>query len=145
MPFFVDATPIQDWLEDTKLTVPFPLEEGLESLHVQRVLGVLAIRYNVSTWLTATTTPVLVSKLVAMLYAATLYRRQYSEDLGNNPAWPVWLEKTAMETLALIVSGAIDLIDVIVEVDTGLLSPIFYPNDAADVDDPRSFAMATKF
>jgi len=142
---YLEANDVQAWLEQTKLTVHEPLDAAMESLHSQRVLGVLATRYDVTLWTDGASTPALVVQLIAMLYAASFYRRQYSEDLGNDPAWPVWLEKTAGDTLALIQSGGINIIDVIVEVDTGLQQPAFYPNDLADETDPRSFTMSVTF
>ena len=136
---------VNAWLEDTKLTVEAPLDAQIENLHEQRVLGVLARRYDVTTWIDGSSTPALIVQLVAMLYAATVYRRQYSEDLTSDPAWPVWLESTANETLALILSGGLNILGPVIEISTGQLSPVFYPNDLSELDDPRAFTMQQVF
>jgi hypothetical protein len=82
-----------------------------------------------------------------MSYAAAAYRRQYSEDLGNDPGYPVWLEASVEASLSQIVSGTLDLLDdsaTINEVGS-VSSPSFYPNDAADETDPRAFSMGMVF
>lgn len=139
---------VQTWLEQTKLTVG-EIEAALEQLFAGSVIGQMASRYDTTTWLDEGTTPSLVRQVVGMLYAAAIYRRQYSEDLQENPAWPVWLETTANMMIAQIVSGVIDLPVVVTPEPTGLNEPIFYPNDeSSNVDignDPPAFSMAKVF
>lgn len=143
---FIGASDVNAWLEQTKLAVTAPLETPLETLIAQTILGQLSRRFVVSGWLDGTTTPAVVVQLIAMRYAAATYRKQYSEDLGTDPAWPVWLEQTAAGTLEMLVAGTLDIVDaVVVEVSSGQQSPAFYPNDDADTDDPRAFTMQQVF
>jgi hypothetical protein len=143
---YLDADMVNSWLEGSKLNVEAPLDATIEGFVAARVLGALAQRYDVATWTNDVSTPALVRQIMAMLYAAALYRRQYSEDLDTTPAWPVWLEQNATDTLTRISDGSIVLDDAtIIEVITGLTSPVFYPTDISDTDDPRAFSMSMEF
>lgn len=143
MATYLDTSAVQEWLEETKLTVDV-IEVGLDSLSKSKVFGVLSARYDVSQWTTIAASPSLVVQLVAMSYAAGFYRRQYSEDLDSNPAWPVWLEQTVQNTLNQIIDGSLDLLDTTTET-TSPSQPVFYPNDASSVDDPAAFSMGQVF
>lgn len=151
MAFFSSVEPIQDWLEDTKMSVDLPLEESVETFMVARVMGALAQRYTVSAWTDDSTTPKLVVKAIAMFYAAALYRRQYSEDLGDTPSWPVWLESTAQAVVDAIALGTMDILDV-TPIETSEMQPAFFPTDASTIFDlsnpnysPRAFTMGMVF
>ena len=141
---FLTTIIINGWLEPTKLTV-VSVDSALDSFAKEHVFGVLAARYDTSSWLDTASAPDLVIQLVAMRYAATYYRRQYSEDLTDDPAYPVWLEATVQSILDQIAAGTLDLLDAIPTEISGITSPGFYPNDAADTDDPRKFTMAMEF
>ncbi len=145
MASFLAPDDVQHWLENTKLSVS-SVDGGLESLALGKVFGVLRPKYDVSTWTTTALTPALVVQLVAMLVAASTYRRQYSEDLTETPAWPVWLETTVENTLRDILNGSVELDATAVAVtDTGLSDPTFWPTDASSEDDPAKFSMAQEF
>jgi hypothetical protein len=128
---YLDSDDVQPWLETTKLTIG-SIEAALESTFINTVFGRVSARYTTTTWNDEASTPGLVIQVVAMLYAAAFYRRQYSEDLEGDPAWPVWLEKTANTTLMQIVDGTIDL-------------PVVIDPGVAGLCDPAAFSMSAKF
>jgi hypothetical protein len=143
---WLDESDVQTWLEGTKLPVEY-IEPGIETQCKDRIFGVLAARYNTAVWTSRTSSPALVVQLVAMSYAAVLYRRQYSEDLDTTPAWPQWLESSVTNSLSSIMSGDMDLLDSAAK-DNEINNPqhpVFYPTDASDLDDPRAFTMGKVF
>lgn len=130
----------QAWLEPTKLTLS-ALDAELESSSSVRVLGSLARVYDVSGWTTPETTPILVRKIIAMLYAGELYNRQYSEDYDGS-SYGDRLIAMAMTSIQGIADGSVDLIDVEVPAST-TGSPSFYPNDDAGALDKHEDAKFT--
>lgn len=145
MAAYLLADDVNQWLEATRLTLTDPLETGLDTFHRESVFGVLAARYNTALWVDRASTPALILQVLAMLFAATQYRSQYSEDSTANPAWPVWLETTANNTLAAIESGNITLTTSATTVQTLSQSIDFYPKDINDEDDPRAFSMSVVY
>jgi hypothetical protein len=141
---YLDAPDVNSWLEGTKLTLPpaSTLDPGIETLVAGVVLGALGAKYDTTSWINKATTPPLVTSLIAMRYAAAIYRRQYSEDLTNvDNHWAKWLEMTAEATAASIVDGPIDIPGVDPGEQGSLGNPLFWPNDASSVDDPAKFSM----
>lgn len=134
---------IQAWLEATKLTVS-GIDTELESAVAVQTFSLLSVSYDTSGWTTAANTPVLVRKILAMLYAAWFYRRQYSEeDLTADPNnYPAWLEKRANMLLEGVINGNVDLLDVPGTVDT-ISGPDFYPTDSTGITDPHQAAKFT--
>jgi hypothetical protein len=81
-----------------------------------------------------------------MLYAAAVYRRQYSEDLvdGTGLNWAQWLEKSVEGYITSLLDGTIILDEAVLD-DSGLRLPAFYPTDLSSIDDPAKFTMMTSF
>lgn len=131
---------LQAWLEETKLDVP-SVDEQLDATARDEVFGALSNVYDVTGWVDTATTPSLVRRIMAMLIAAYLYRRQYSEDSDENPGYAVWLEGKAMALLAGVMDGSIDLTDVDVDPSTTAL-PTFWPNDLANIVGTEEYSPA---
>lgn len=127
------------WLEKTKLSLTV-LDSELEASISSQVLAEIAQIYDVSSWLNTSTTPSLVSKIIAMKYAAWYIQRTYSEDLPSNDYAELLLAE-ADRLIQGITSEALILSDTnITIVPSAALvgeGPSFYPNDAAIDDDPR--------
>jgi hypothetical protein len=138
---------VQQWLEQTKLTVahvPDELDQTAKDITFGRVSQV----YDVSTWVDAITTPSLILRIMSMFIAAWMYESQYSEDLpidANN--WGVKLENMANDLLTQIADKGILLGDEPVP-GGSLGAPVFYPTDVQDSDgmgEDRKFAMGKVF
>lgn len=138
---FLATTDVQTWLEGTKMDVT-AIDDGVDVWAKERVFGALTGRVDTAAWTTTATTPAVVVQAVAMRYAAAVYRRQYSEDVEEDPSWPVWLEKAADATVADILSGVLSIDDV---VTLDHLRPSFYPNDASSLEVPAAFSMGSEF
>jgi hypothetical protein len=136
---------VDSWLESSKLSVP-SIEPPVEVFAVNQVIGRLAARYDTSLWVDRASTPALPVQLIAMLYAAAAYRRQYGEDLvdGTGLNWAQWLEKSVEGYITSLLDGTI-IIDQDVLDDSGLRLPAFYPNDMSSVCDPAKFTMMLSF
>jgi hypothetical protein len=139
----ISAADVNGWLEGSKLTATDPLVAGMESLATSRVLGRLAGQYDISGWTDEETTPDVVRQLIAMLYAAALYRKAYSEDLDDGVGlnWAQWLEQSVEGYLVMILEGVLDLEELGEAVLTSPF-PSFYPNDQAC---PPKFTMDASF
>jgi len=133
------------WLETTKLSVDI-IEPQVEVVAVNQVIGRMAARYDVTLWVDRVGSPALVIQLTAMLYAAAIYRRQYSEDLvdGTGLNWAQWLEKSVEGYITSLLDGTIILDEDILD-DSGLRLPAFYPTDMSSIDDPPKFTMMASF
>ncbi len=139
----------QTWLEATKLSIS-EVDAELEESLVSQVFSAVAVSYDTSAWLAIGTTPVLIRKVIAMLYAAAVYRRAYSEedpDGGGLAGYATWLENRAMAILMGIITGTLDLLDVEGSI-SNVSGPDFWPNDSTEVTEPesaRKFSMGAKF
>lgn len=147
----IEEKDIQAWLEGTKLQVG-NLDDELESQIASEVLGrVSTASYDVTGWTNFSTTPKLVKKVIAMLYAGWFYDREYSETSDTND-YALRL-KQAAETLILgIIAGTTDI-----DEEPGvsqLGDPSFFPNDASSAlrlnefevgDGPAAFSMGSRF
>lgn len=142
----VGVDDVNTWLEASKLSVS-EIEPGLDVYATGLIVGALISRFDTTTWVDEATTPSLVKQLIAMLYAAAFYRREYSEDLvdGTGLNWAQWLESSAGGYVSQIVSGVIDIIGLPGEVDAGLALPAFYPTDESSIDEPAFFAVSMDF
>ena len=138
---------VNSWLETSKLSIDTSnIETQVETFAVNQVVGKLASRYDTVLWVNRAGTPALVIQLTAMLYAAAVYRRQYSEDLvdGEGLNWAQWLEKSVEGYLTSLLDGTI-IIDGSILDDSGLRLPAFYPTDLSSIDDPAKFTMMASF
>lgn len=137
---------VQSWLEATKLTLD-AFDSDLENTAKTVVFSNLSPIFDISTWADATTTPQLVSDVVAMLVAAWTYRRAYSEEETGGNSYATWLEDKANMLLESIKSGQVQLAEV-PTVSTFNESIVFYPNDASGITDTTQaakFSMGSVF
>ena len=142
---------VQAWLEESKLEVG-TLDEAMELQISSEVLGRIApFGYDVSVWTDSTSTPVLVKKVIAMLYAGWYYDRMYSETADTNQ-YAQRLKRAANELLEGIILGSVDISEV--PGYQGNAQPLFWPNDASSVagpnefevgDGPAAFSMGAQF
>lgn len=128
MPLRISLEEEQGWLESTKLQIT-DVDAALQDAAVDLVFSALGSLYDTSLWLDPLSTPSLVRKIIAMLVAAWVYDRQYSEDAAGQDQYADKLEKRAMMLLDGLTSGLLTLTD-IDPVLSDPTSPEFYPNDA---------------
>jgi hypothetical protein len=125
----------QAWVESSKLAIASLDTNLLPQIELQ-VLSRLATQYDVSTWSNEATTPKMVRSVIAMLYVAWYYDRQYSEDQEAGNDYAAMLRAQA-ESLT------VGLLDGSVEPDPDNPSatdepggPSFYPTDASSALEP---------
>lgn len=124
----------QAWGERTKLkldTLDTALLDHLEA----EVLGQIGGTYDTSTWVDTTSTPKLVRTIIAKLYVAWFYDRQYSEDTDSGNPYAANLKANA----AMLIEGIVDGSITIPGVDNTAGEIAFYPTDASSMLDPRDF------
>jgi len=142
---------VQAWLEETKLEIG-SLDSNLESQVATEVLGrVSTADYDVTGWIDPGTTPKLIRKIIAMLYAGWFYDRQYSETSDTND-YALRLKEAAEALLKGIVEGTTDIVEV--PGTTTLIEPVFFPTDDSSSvpfnpyvpgDGPAAFSMGARF
>lgn len=101
----------------------------LETSQAALLFAKLGQVYDVSTWVSDTTTPSLVRKVLAMYYTGWFYLRTYSED-EDTSTYGQMLIRQADELLAGIVAGTLVLSDVSVPA-INPDQPSFYPTDGS--------------
>lgn len=122
---------IEQWL-GSKLDLA-ALPTDLEATASVTVLSRLSAVYDVSTWTTDATTPALVRKVISLFVAGWEYDRHFAEDAISNVSYGTKLEMRAEELLALIISGAMAIDDIVV-VAASQDRPGFWPTtDATDL------------
>lgn len=129
---------LQAWVEGTKLTfgqsLPTPLANLLVQIEEEVIVRIDTSAYDTSTWVDETTTPRIVRVAIAKKFVAWVYRRQYSEDIGDSDAsYSAQLEANAETLIQGIVDGSIEIPD---EPATNAGSPIFYPTDESSASCP---------
>lgn len=142
LPMHVTTDDVQAWLEPVKASVP-SLDPAMEQQISGRVLGELTGGVypddTVASWVDFNATPLLIRSVIAMLYAAWYYDRQYSEvggaegRSGFGTAYGALLRQNAGQLLEGIISGSISLPEVPSAGPT--TSPLFYPTDTSSTDD----------
>lgn len=147
MATWVTSQLVQQWLEETKLTVTKVPDELDQTAH-DVVFGRVSQVYDVTTWVDTATTPSLILRIQSLLVAAWIYQAQYSEDLEvDNNNYGVKLEQRAMGLLTDIFEGDLVIPDTDVpQSSTG--NPVFFPTDAQETDGEGSeikFAMGKVF
>lgn len=128
----ITTTQVQTWLESTKLTVA-SIDAGLEAQVANEVLGRLTQTYSqfVSNWVDATSTPVVVQQVMAMMYAGWFYDRAYSEVIsdGRSASYGATLKNWALSLLTDIIRGSVSITEI--EPNQPAVAPAFYPNDVS--------------
>jgi hypothetical protein len=138
----------QAWVEGTKFAIS-ALDQNLCDHIEEEVIVQLASVFDTSTWTNETTTPKLIRTIIAKLYVAWLYDRQYSEDIEQGNNYADRLKLNAQNLIAGLLAGTISLPGI---ADTG--TAVFYPTDASSAnvptkDDPSlgpaAFSMGMSF
>jgi hypothetical protein len=124
------VTDAQGWVEGTKLTIT-SLDTNLLHQIEDEILGRLS-SFDSSGWTDNTNTPSLVKVIIAKLYVAWLYDRQYSEDIEGGNNYADRLKQNAELLMQGLLDGTIELPGT---ADTSS-APIFYPTDASSAQDP---------
>jgi len=139
----------QGWAESTKLTLP-SLDSALLNQIEAEVLARLNPTYDTTIWLDATTTPLVVKVIIAKLYVAWIYDRQYSENQQQGNDYAAMLRINAEMLITGLIAGTIDIPGVN---PVGNI-PSFYPNDLSSATDttpedpslgPAKFSMGKMF
>lgn len=145
----VTETEVQAWLEESKLEVG-TLDVVMESQITSEVLGRLAsASYDTVGWTDSASTPVLVKKIISMLYAGWYYDRQYSETPDTNE-YAIRLKEAAEALMLGVIAGTTDIGEIPGTSTHGEL--VFFPDDASSAadfntegDGPAAFSMGAKF
>jgi hypothetical protein len=120
------------FLESTKLSVSAVEAELADQMALQ-VLPRLAAVYDTSTWVDDTTTPELVSSLIAMLYVATVYDRTYSDNTDPSLSnYARSLRRIVEANIDGLLNGTIVLPEQ-PDVADGVGTPLFFPNDTSSM------------
>lgn len=140
----------QAWAEGTKLTIA-ALDTELEDQLAEEVIRRLqSASIDTSLWVNDATTPKLVRVIIAKLYVAWVYDRQYSEDIEQGSNYADRLKANAEALILGLIDGTIEL-DPVTNV---VGEPVFYPTDASSAllatpDDlslgPAAFSMGMRF
>jgi hypothetical protein len=139
----------QAWTEKTKLDLGATLDGELEDQLSLQVLAKVAGTVDTSTWVDQSTTPRIIKSVIAMLYAATWYRRTYSEE-SDTPTYADILQGMAENLLEGILAGTVDIVEI--TTDDTISEAQSYPTDTSSalsptVDDPslgpNAFSMST--
>jgi hypothetical protein len=127
---YLDQPLVQQYLEPTKAFID-AIDPTLEQGSASYVISSLN-QYDVSGWVSKTSTPTLVLNLIAMRYAGVYYSRMYSEDIDQMNAWANWLLRQVDQQITAINTGVIDLPGV--EPISSSRGPLYFPTDAQDLD-----------
>lgn len=129
MAVHVTTAEVQQWIQDTRLTIA-TVDPALDASAYSRVVGVLALRYTTGTWIDSSTTPSLVRSIISMLIAAWTINKAHAETMGDVDAYGVHLESSALVLLGGLADGSI-LIDDTAIGDYSMGQPVFWPTDIA--------------
>jgi len=130
----ITAAEAQGWGERTKLNLS-TLDTDLCVQIEEEVLSRLGTVYDTSTWVDPTTTPRLVRVIIAKLYVAWFYDRQYSENQDQGNDYAALLRNNAEMLMTGLLDGTIEI------PNTPADNPqqaAFYPNDASSAMEPTA-------
>jgi hypothetical protein len=126
---------LEAWFEETKLPQLGPNLESrdadLLSEIEEEVLAKLKGLYDVTTWVSAETTPKIVRVAIAKMFASWYYNRQYSEDQEDTNPYADKLQLNADSIIAGLIDGTIP-----VDPSLPVGQPIFYPTDESSASEP---------
>lgn len=105
----VEVEDVNAWLDVKKANITTLEDELLEQVESQ-VLGVMQLRYDTETWVLPTSTPLLVKRIISMLYAGWHYLKIYSTD-DSSSDYGEMLLRDAETLLTSISNGAISIPD----------------------------------
>lgn len=124
----------QGWAEPTKMTLS-ALDISLLTQLESEVLARLGATYDTSTWLTPSTTPLIVKTIITKTYVSWIYDRQYSENQEEGNDYAALLRQNAEMLIIGLVDGTIEIPGI---PTTGSGTPAFYPNDASSAMTPTA-------
>lgn len=138
-----DFDDANNWLDAVKLKFENQEDAEEESASADAiVLGALIDVFpnNANLWTTTTplvppaeAVPALVREIAALLMAAQLYQKKYSEETPRAYNYGVQLEQKAMRMLKGLRDGTITLADVDLVNSLGFLEADYWPNDTTVV------------
>lgn len=134
MSFHINIEEANAWSDKVKLNFG-DLDVELESSQSTQVLARVSQIYDVTSWVSPSTTPSLIRKIIGMLYTGWYFQRTYSED-ENVSTYGLLLINQAEELILGIISGSVTLPDAPPGTDLQNSSPLFYPNDASSALEP---------
>lgn len=129
----IQAADAQGWAESTKLVLT-PLDANLLPQIETEILSRLSSVVDVSGWTDHTNTPDIVKVIIAKMYVAWFYDRQYSENQTEGNDYAAMLRENAEMLITGIIDGIIDIPGA-EEVGSGS-GPSFYPNDSSSSQVP---------
>lgn len=138
---------VQAWFTDDRLLLD-QTDDLPEEPNVSReVTAKCSTRYDVSTWISSATTPLLIRSVISARVAAIRYRKHYADQL-EELTYSDWLDEWYMMTLDGIINGTIPLTDVPADellIAQEAASTEFFPTDLSSVEEPAKFNMAMEF
>jgi hypothetical protein len=130
---------INTWLPDDKLEATGPNTDKFQIEAWRLIRGQLASSFlptTLASWTGPTTTPDQIRSIAGKLIAAYLYKKVYSEDSVEIPAYAQDLYNEAIADLIAIRMGSITVLDAddnpIEDNLQGLGTADFYPNSSAN-------------
>lgn len=129
----VELEDVKAWAEKTKLNIA-ELDGRLLDQIESQVLTRLDAGFDVSTWLSPSTTPTVVKSAISMFYLAWVYDRQYSEEQRTLNEYAILLRANAESLMIGLLDGSI----VIPNTPSTSSSPAFYPTDASSLVTPSA-------
>jgi hypothetical protein len=125
---------VQQWLHMTRIVVTV-VDPALDQTAQAMVFGRVGSRYDVTGWLTAATTPILIRQVMSMYIAAWEYKKTYSESMVvDSTNYGQRLENQAKALLEQIMAHEVLLIDDDTEaLSTGSIA--FFPTDVQEFDE----------
>lgn len=83
MAMLIDLHEAKAWLSETKIDLN-ELDDVFVDQLQSEILGRLSSVYQTSSWLTPSTTPTIIRKIISMRYVGWLYLRSFSEEAVEN-------------------------------------------------------------
>lgn len=129
----ITSSDAQGWAESTKLNLS-ALDVSLLGQIETEVIARLNSIYTTTAWISPTTTPSVVKVIIAKMYVAWFYDRQYSENQDEGNDYAAMLRANAEMLMSGLIDGTIGIPG---ETPTGAGSGAsFYPNDASSALSP---------
>lgn len=145
----IAASDVQAWITTDRLLVD--ASDLSEEPNVSaEVLAKVSVTYDVSAWVSTSTTPNLIKSVISARVAAIRYSKHYADQL-DELLYADWLNNWVISILEGIINGSIPLLDTVTddELTTAQVaaSVKFFPTDISSADDanPPKFTMAQEF
>lgn len=125
----------QAWAEKTKLpfsSLDIDLLGQVEEQTIIKLQSCGIETTTIATWTNSTNTPLFVKSIIAMLYVAWIYDRQYSEEQSGGNDYAAMLREHAKMLLQGICDGTIELPGV----PSTAGEPAFFPTDESSAQQP---------